>query len=151
MSTETASVWYSLHTLLLIWILWVFLYRDYRTDVLVSTLTAIDWEIAEGPGGAESDNLRVLVRTAEKEAARLTTTRLLLAWLAAGHAAAGPEEETKQHSLAGPRERFILAVATHARLLMLARGARGFAAVRIAVASLNTVRLVDTSHAVGPR
>jgi len=136
MSTETASVWYFLHTFLLMWILWIFLYRDYRTDVLVSRLTAIDWDLAEGPGGAEWDNLRVLVRKAEKEAARLTATRLLLAWLVAGYTAAPDEEDA---TLAGPRHRFALAVATHARFPRLAAGVRGFAAVRIAVASLNTV------------
>ena len=136
MSTETASVWYSLHTFLLIWILWIFLYREYRTDVLVSRLTAINWDLAEGPGGAEWDELRVLVGKAEKEAARLTATRLLLAWLAAGSTAALDEEDATHPSLAGLRHRFTRAVATHARFPMLAAGVRGFAAVRIAVASL---------------
>ena len=140
MSTETASLWYSAHTVLLIWILWFFLYRDYRTDILVSRLATLSWEMAEVPGGgAEWDSLRELVGKAGKEAARLTTTRLLLAWLAAGSMAAAPEQETTHPSLADPRQRFTHAIATHARLPLLAGRARGFAAVRIAVASLDTV------------
>jgi len=137
-STEMASIWYSSHTLLLLWMLWFFLYRDYRTDILVSKLDAIDWEITEGPGGGEWDSFRELLGKTEAGAARLTATRLLLAWLAAGYTAAAVEEEMADPSLADLRRRFTLSVASHARLSMLTKGARGFAAARIAVASLNT-------------
>lgn len=131
MSTFNAAVWYSLHSFLLLYFLWVLLYRKDRTSRFRSDLSVIRWELSDAAGSHPAwAGLAEIVLQAERHADRLTATRLLGAWLMAGDArdAGGASPE-----LLEARGRIASAVAAHARLPMLSGSHRGFAALQIAI------------------
>lgn len=130
MSTINAAVWYSLHSFLLLYFLWVLLYRKDRADRLRSELSLIGWELSDGAGShPDWAGLAEIVLQAERYADHLTVTRLLGAWLMTS----AQDSSSSSPELLQARRRIASAVAAHVRLPMLANSSRGFAAVQIAV------------------
>lgn len=131
MSTLNAAIWYSLHSFLLLYFLWVLLYRKDRADRLRSELSLIRWELSDIADShpAWADLIEVTLQ-AERHADQLTFSRLFGAWLVTS--------ETANSRLPAPevlraRARIASLVATHVRLPMLSDATRGFTALQFAI------------------
>lgn len=131
MSTVHASVWYSLHSFLLLYFLWVLFYRRDRADRLRSDLSVIRWELSDSAGSHPAwTDLMETAQQAEHHADRLTVTRLLGAWLMAGNTQGA---SCASADLIEARGRITSAVAVYTRLPILSDPYRGFAALQIAI------------------
>lgn len=131
MPTLNAAIWYSLHSFLLLYFLWVLLYREVRTDQLRSHLAVLAWEFSDAArtDPAWSDLAQTAIQIG-LFADRFTLTRLLGAWLLARTV---PEHNLPSPELSQARLRLAAAVAAHVHLPILSHSNRGFAAIRIAI------------------